>query len=128
MLIPSRPAYLSLGSAELYRRAERAIATLVDCRACPRDCRVNRLEDKWAACKTGRHAIVSSQLAHFGQEDCLRGWNGSGTILFGHCNLSCVFCQNYDISQGIASRPFDGSLARTPGWSGAGAGVAIDRH
>jgi len=101
MLIPSRPAYLSLGSAELYRRAERAIATLVDCRACPRDCRVNRLEDKWAACKTGRFAIVSSHFAHFGEEDCLRGWNGSGTIFFGHCNLRCVFCQNYDISQAI---------------------------
>lgn len=96
-----RPAYLSLSSAELHRRAERAIATLVDCRACPRDCRVNRLEDKWAACKTGRYAIVSSHFAHFGEEDCLRGWNGSGTIFFGHCNLRCVFCQNYDISQAI---------------------------
>jgi putative pyruvate formate lyase activating enzyme len=96
-----RPAYLSLGSAELHRRAERAIATLADCSACPRDCRVNRLEDKWAACKTGRYAIVSSHFAHFGEEDCLRGWRGSGTIFFGHCNLRCVFCQNYDISQAI---------------------------
>ena len=52
-----RPAYLSLGSAELHRRARRAIATLAECRACPRDCGVNRLEDKWAACKTGRYAI-----------------------------------------------------------------------
>jgi putative pyruvate formate lyase activating enzyme len=95
------PAYFSLGSAELHRRAERAIATLADCRACPRDCRVNRLEGKWAACKTGRYAIVSSHFAHFGEEDCLRGWRGSGTIFFGHCNLRCVFCQNYDISQAI---------------------------
>ena len=70
-----RPAYFSLGSAERHRRAERAIATLADCRACPRDCRVNRLEDNWAACKTGRYAIVSSHFAHFGEEDCLRGWN-----------------------------------------------------
>jgi putative pyruvate formate lyase activating enzyme len=97
----SRPAYLSLGSAELHRRAGQAIATLADCRACPRDCRVNRLEDKWAACKTGRYAVVSSHFAHFGEEDCLRGWRGSGTIFFGHCNLRCVFCQNYDISQAI---------------------------
>jgi putative pyruvate formate lyase activating enzyme len=96
-----RPAYLSLGSAELHRRAHRAIATLAECRACPRDCRVNRLEDKWAACKTGRYAIVSSSFPHFGEEDCLRGWRGSGTIFFGHCNLRCVFCQNYDISQAI---------------------------
>ncbi|NIY12612.1 MAG: radical SAM protein, partial [Gemmatimonadetes bacterium] len=38
---------------------------------------------------------------HLGEEDCLRGWNGSGTIFFAHCNLRCVFCQNYDISQGV---------------------------
>lgn len=80
------------------------MATLADCRACPRDCRVNRLEDKWAACKTGCYAIVSSYFAHFGEEDCLRGWRGSGTIFFGHCNLRCVFCQNYDISQAIRPR------------------------
>jgi putative pyruvate formate lyase activating enzyme len=100
-----RPAYLSLGSAELHRRAEQAVATLADCRACPRDCGVNRLEGKWAACKTGRYAIVSSYFAHFGEEDCLRGWRGSGTIFFGHCNLRCVFCQNFDISQAIRPAP-----------------------
>lgn len=58
-----------------------------------------RLEDRWAACKTGRYAVVSSFFPHFGEEDCLRGWNGSGTIFFAHCNLRCVFCQNFDISQ-----------------------------
>ena len=51
--------------------------------------------------KTGRFAVVSSAFPHFGEEDCLRGWNGSGTIFFSHCNLRCVFCQNYDISQAI---------------------------
>jgi putative pyruvate formate lyase activating enzyme len=107
-----RPAYLSLGAAELHRRAEQAITTLADCRACPRDCRVNRLEDKWAACKTGRYAIVSTHFAHFGEEDCLRGWRGSGTIFFGHCNLRCVFCQNYDISQAI--RPGNTAAGHRP--------------
>ena len=108
-----RPAYLHLPRDELHQRAEQAVAALADCRACPRDCRVNRLEDKWAACKTGRHAVVASYFAHFGEEDCLRGWNGSGTIFFGHCNLRCVFCQNYDISQGIrAGRAPAGSPAR----------------
>src|SRR5918995_7493905 len=96
-----RAAYLGLGVAALAERTKQAVATLADCRACPRDCGVNRLENKWAACKTGRHAVVSSFFAHFGEEDCLRGWNGSGTIFFGHCNLRCVFCQNYDISQDI---------------------------
>ena len=97
----TRPAYTYLSRSELRDRVERALATLADCKACPRDCGVNRLEDKWAACKTGRYAVVSSCFPHFGEEDCLRGWNGSGTIFFSHCNLRCVFCQNYDISQAI---------------------------
>src|SRR5919108_4780366 len=99
---PFQPAYLRLGREALADRARRAVATLADCRACPRDCGVNRLEDHWSACKTGRYAVVSSAFPHFGEEDCLRGWNGSGTIFFAHCNLRCVFCQNYDISQKAA--------------------------
>jgi len=102
---PFRPAYASLGPDELRSRAARAVASLADCRACPRDCRVDRLAGKWAGCKTGRHAVVSSAFPHFGEEDCLRGWNGSGTIFFGHCNLRCVFCQNFDISQALAPGP-----------------------
>jgi putative pyruvate formate lyase activating enzyme len=105
-----RPAYLSLGSGELRERARTAVMRLAECRMCPRDCGVNRLEDRWSACKTGRHAVVGSCFPHFGEEDCLRGWNGSGTIFFSHCNLRCVFCQNYDISQAI--RP--GNAAAPP--------------
>jgi len=100
-----RAAYLSLDPGELQARVVRARAALADCRACPRDCGVNRLEDRWSACKTGRYAVVSSAFPHFGEEDCLRGWNGSGTIFFSHCNLRCVFCQNYDISQAIKAGP-----------------------
>ena len=100
-----RAAYQNLGVVELGDRARRAVAGLADCRACPRDCRVNRLEDKWAACKTGRHAVVSSCFPHLGEENCLRGWNGSGTIFFSHCNLRCVFCQNFDISQSVKPGP-----------------------
>jgi len=66
---------------------------------------VNRLEDRWSACKTGRYALVSSAFPHLGEEDCLRGWRGSGTIFFAHCNLRCVFCQNFDISQGVPPGP-----------------------
>jgi len=97
----TRPAYANLDREDLYDRARRAVATLEECRACPRDCAVNRLEDERSVCRTGRHAVVSSCFAHFGEEDCLRGWRGSGTIFFGHCNLRCVFCQNFEISQGI---------------------------
>jgi putative pyruvate formate lyase activating enzyme len=94
------PAYLALHrSGELARRVEAALAALKDCRVCPRDCAVDRLADQTAACHTGRYAQVASYFAHFGEEDCLRGWSGSGTIFFSMCNLRCVFCQNYDISQ-----------------------------
>jgi putative pyruvate formate lyase activating enzyme len=100
-----RPAYHSLSRPELRERARVAVASLADCRACPRDCRVDRLRDKWSACKTGRHAVVSSAFPHLGEEDCLRGWLGSGTIFFSHCNLRCVFCQNFDISQDVRPGP-----------------------
>lgn len=93
------PAYLTLGIAELERRAETALAGLASCRVCPRDCEVNRLADETAICKIGRYAKVGSAFPHFGEEDCLRGWKGSGTIFFSLCNLRCVFCQNFDISQ-----------------------------
>jgi putative pyruvate formate lyase activating enzyme len=105
-------SYLRLGCDTLAQRASQAVATLADCRACPRDCGVNRLEDRWAACKTGRYAVVASFFPHFGEEDCLRGWNGSGTIFFAHCNLRCVFCQNADISQDIKPAAQPGSTPR----------------
>jgi putative pyruvate formate lyase activating enzyme len=94
------PAYLSLHrTGELRRRAAAARERLARCLVCPRDCGVDRLANKSAACHTGRHARVDSYFAHRGEEDCLRGWGGSGTIFFALCNLRCVFCQNFDISQ-----------------------------
>ncbi len=99
------PAYLSLGLEELRRRAARAVEGLAECKICPRECRVDRLQDHWSACKTGRMAVVTSAFPHLGEEDCLRGRNGSGTIFLGHCNLRCVFCQNHEISQGLSPGP-----------------------
>ncbi|MBI3077928.1 MAG: radical SAM protein [Deltaproteobacteria bacterium] len=93
------PAYLGLSVDELRRRAALGIEGLASCTFCPRNCRVNRLQNKTAVCKTGRYARVASYSPHLGEEDCLRGWNGSGTIFFSWCNLRCVFCQNFDISQ-----------------------------
>ncbi|MDX1624180.1 MAG: radical SAM protein [Gemmatimonadota bacterium] len=106
-----RPAYRALSFGDLRARVERAVGALADCRACPRDCGVDRLAGKWSACKTGRHAVVSSHFPHFGEEDCLRGWNGSGTIFFSHCNLRCRFCQNFDISQGVKPTAEEGAPA-----------------
>jgi putative pyruvate formate lyase activating enzyme len=85
-------------------RVEAALAELADCHACPRNCACNRLKNETRACHTGRFAIVSSAFPHFGEEDCLRGWRGSGTIFFGLCNLRCAFCQNWDISQKLEGK------------------------
>ncbi len=85
-------------------RVDAALEELRSCCACPRNCKVNRLADETKVCNTGRHARVSSAFAHFGEEDCLRGWRGSGTIFFSLCNLRCVFCQNWDISQRPSGR------------------------
>jgi len=105
------PAYMKLfHSGELYRRSRQALRSLANCKVCPRDCEVNRLNNEHSVCKTGRKARVGSYAPHYGEEDCLRGTNGSGTIFFSLCNLKCVFCQNYDISQdgeGIEVSPED---------------------
>jgi putative pyruvate formate lyase activating enzyme len=93
------PAYQGLSTQALEDKVRQARAELAACRACPRDCDVDRTADELGTCNTGRYPIVSSAFAHFGEEDCLRGWHGSGSIFFGLCNLRCVFCQNWDISQ-----------------------------
>ena len=94
------PGYVRLyQSGELARRADEAIASLESCQTCPRRCKANRLIGRVGTCKTKRFAIVSSYFPHMGEENCLRGWRGSGTIFFSQCNLRCAFCQNFDISQ-----------------------------
>ena len=94
-----RPGYLRLEeTGELSRRIEALQAKLESCDICPHQCKVNRLEDEKGKCKTGRRATLSSFGPHFGEESPLVGRNGSGTIFFTHCNLFCIFCQNYDIS------------------------------
>jgi putative pyruvate formate lyase activating enzyme len=94
-------AYLELAaSGELARRVEAAYRHLESCDLCARYCRVNRRKGiEGAVCRTGERAVVASYGAHHGEEDPLRGWAGSGTIFFSWCNLRCVFCQNWDISQ-----------------------------
>lgn len=94
------PKYLTLLEAnELETRVERLEAILRACTVCPKDCGNNRLNDEIAACYSGRLPIVSSYTAHFGEEPCLSGTKGAGNIFFGNCNLRCVYCQNYQISQ-----------------------------
>lgn len=101
----SYPAYLALaGSGELESRARAARQTLVHCGCCPHQCGVDRLRDETGVCGIGRQARVASHFPHHGEEDCLRGRRGSGTLFFSGCNLHCVFCQNYDLSHGGEGR------------------------
>ena len=94
-------SYLALfDSGELAERAKLAFEHLKDCDLCARYCHVNRCESvKGAVCRTGERAKVHSFGPHHGEEAPLRGWAGSGTIFFSWCNLRCVFCQNWEISQ-----------------------------
>src|SRR6516164_1220664 len=116
-VVPARefvPAYLATyESGRLREKVDEALEALRGCRLCPRDCEVDRLANRFAVCKSGRYARVSSAFHHFGEEDVLRGWNGSGTIFFGWCNLRCVFCQNWETSQkGEGAEVTPGELAR----------------
>lgn len=95
-----KPTYLTLLEAnELRSRVEQLEAMLASCTICPKLCGNDRLNDEIAACYSGRLPIVSSYTAHFGEEPCLSGTHGAGNIFFGNCNLRCVYCQNYQISQ-----------------------------
>jgi putative pyruvate formate lyase activating enzyme len=86
-------------SRELETRAERAYAILEDCTVCPQACHVNRQRGEVGFCRSGIRPIISSYAPHFGEEAPLVGTNGSGTIFFTNCNMRCIFCQNYEISQ-----------------------------
>ncbi|HOI30466.1 MAG TPA: radical SAM protein [Melioribacteraceae bacterium] len=94
------PSYKKLyDSGELGRRAGEALSLLKTCRCCPHDCKANRIEGEYGVCASGYLPIVSSYTAHHGEEPVLSGSRGAGNIFFGNCNLKCVYCQNYEISQ-----------------------------
>ena len=94
------PGYVALyHSGELERRAYALEARLASCDICPRECGVNRLEAELGFCHSGHLPIVSAVCRHQGEEPPVSGTRGSGTIFFGNCNMRCVYCQNYQISQ-----------------------------
>jgi putative pyruvate formate lyase activating enzyme len=118
-LLPRRdfqPAYLqAYEDGRLDEKVAQALAHLgPSCTACPRLCKgVDRRANQFGVCKVGRWARVASAFPHFGEEDVLRGWHGSGTIFFSWCNLRCVFCQNFETSQLGEGRELDAEgLAR----------------
>ena len=97
------PGYARLlASGELERRVEKLYALLSACTVCPRDCGNDRLAGVLASCASGADPVVSAHTPHFGEEPCLSGTRGAGNIFFGNCNLRCVYCQNFQISQDYA--------------------------
>jgi putative pyruvate formate lyase activating enzyme len=107
------PSYISDREKGLFQeRIEELESRLNPCVLCPRACRADRQTGDVGYCKAPNEVYISSAFAHFGEERELRGVNGSGTIFFSHCNLKCVFCQNYEISIYGEGFPFSyGQLA-----------------
>ena len=102
------PNYLKLyQEGTLQKKAEMLFKALRDCDICPRNCRVNRLDNALGFCKTAKFAKVYSYFSHYGEEPAISGKNGSGTIFFSHCNLRCLYCQNYEFSQQGKGREVD---------------------
>ena len=96
----------------LQKKIQAAYKILNSCTLCPRQCRINRMSGETGSCKTAKQAWVSSYNPHFGEEAPLVGTHGSGTIFFTHCNLMCLFCQNFDIShEGYGREVSDKQLA-----------------
>jgi putative pyruvate formate lyase activating enzyme len=95
------PPYLKLHrGGEIRRRADALWAMLESCRLCPRECAAARLRGEKGFCRGSRDVEVSSHHPHFGEERSLVGRGGSGTIFLANCNLRCVFCINWEVSQG----------------------------
>jgi putative pyruvate formate lyase activating enzyme len=109
---------LAISETELQNRIEAAYKLLESCRVCPRECGGNRLKnDKLGFCRSGLDPLISSVSPHHGEEPPLSGTRGSGTIFFTNCNLRCVYCQNYPISQmGHGAERSPGELACQMVW------------
>ncbi len=99
-IVSMEPGYIALfNSGELECRANALEERLASCDICPRECHVNRLQNELGFCHSGHLPIVSAVCAHQGEEPVISGSKGSGAIFFGNCNMRCVYCQNYQISQ-----------------------------
>ena len=104
----SEPAYLKTNrTGQLQQKIAAADDIMLSCEICPHLCRVDRHHGELGLCRTGDKPVVSSFGPHFGEEDPLVGQHGSGTIFFSHCNLFCIFCQNWEISHGGEGEEID---------------------
>ena len=71
---------------------------LDNCTLCPHRCNINRLEGNKGRCKCDDKLKIALASIHMFEEPCISGKNGSGTVFFSNCNLNCIYCQNYEIS------------------------------
>lgn len=95
------PAYIELHrSGELKKRGKELWEMMESCKLCPRECGANRIAGEKGFCEASAKLEIASYHPHFGEEKSLVGKNGSGTIFLSNCNLRCVFCINWEISQG----------------------------
>ncbi|AXR81470.1 radical SAM protein [Natrarchaeobaculum sulfurireducens] len=99
------PNYRQLSAVEFDDRIADLRERYADCDLCAYDCGVDRTAGQIGACQSDDTAHIASYFAHFGEEDCLRGHNGSGTIFFARCNMKCVFCQNFESSHDAQGEP-----------------------
>lgn len=100
------PSYMySYESGILKDRRDELYSHLISCDLCPRNCRVNRLNNERGYCRSGKLAEIAHYCDHHGEEPAISGTNGSGTIFFSSCNLRCIYCQNHQISQDRNSVP-----------------------
>ena len=93
------PSYKNIDIEEFNRKGRLADTILQSCKSCPRNCKIDRTNGELGICASGSLPIVSSYTPHFGEEPVLSGTKGAGNIFFGNCNLNCVYCQNFIISQ-----------------------------
>lgn len=84
---------------EVLAKSKRLLSRLETCDICPRRCLTDRTRNENGTCRTGASLKVASYNLHFGEEPPISGQTGSGTIFLAGCNLECLYCQNYDISQ-----------------------------
>ncbi len=75
------------------------VKLLEKCTICPHNCGINRLNNQIGRCKSKNIVKIALYSTHNFEEPCISGKKGSGTVFFSNCNMNCVFCQNYEISQ-----------------------------
>jgi putative pyruvate formate lyase activating enzyme len=98
-LLSPEPFYLQFSAQELSKIADEMAEEYSSCQLCPHECKVNRHQGALGFCRAGDQIKLGSASLHWGEEPPITGTRGSGTLFFSHYTLSCIYCQNYPLSQ-----------------------------